>query len=132
MEKQIMKRLITEQQERAYRLCHHDFDGHTIQEAAEIMRITPVSVYKLLARMKKAAPHLFPILSKNHATIWRMFLAGKTCKQIADELGETEAALQTKLYKVKEKMGYTEEFNPKAKDVICFRDYMSHQVKIKF
>lgn len=61
------KRLITSRQEEALRLCHHLFDGHSQQEAAEIMGVKQPVVSELLAKVEKALPQFFPILSKQEA-----------------------------------------------------------------
>jgi len=61
------KRVITERQEEAFRLCHHDFEGLTMTQAAERMGITHQAVTKLLAKVKKVAPQLFPLMTKFQA-----------------------------------------------------------------
>jgi predicted DNA-binding protein YlxM (UPF0122 family) len=61
------KRTITEKQEEALRLCHHDFEGLTEIEAAARMGISQQAISKLLNKVKEIAPQFFPILTKLQA-----------------------------------------------------------------
>lgn len=102
------KRLITKKQEEVYRLCHHDFGGLTPEEAAERLGIHPRKVYELLARMKKIAPQLFPIIPRENAEAWGLwFEGGLHCLEIAERMGITESAVIQRLQHIKEKMGFT-------------------------
>jgi len=101
-------RKISEKQEIAYRLCHPDFGGLSHKQAAVKMGITEGAVYRLLKRMRKIAPNLFPILSLEHAQIWRLWQdAGLNCKDIASLKATTERTIQAKLRLIKKKMNYT-------------------------
>ena len=101
------KRLITKKQEEVYRLCHQDFEGLTVEEAAEKLGIHPRKVYELLERMEKIAPQLFPILSKENAKIWGLWhVDGISFAGIADCVGLTEKAVIRRLERIQEKMGY--------------------------
>lgn len=103
------KRLITKKQEKVYRLCHQDFEGLTVEEAAKRLGISVIAVYKTLERLEKVAPQLFPILSKESIKIWGMWtIDGLHCWQIAEELGITESAVEQRLLRIKDKLGYTE------------------------
>jgi len=61
---------ITTQQFEAYKLCSGEHDGHTTAEAAKIMGITQRSVERLLERMEKILPSLFPLLTKDEAAVY--------------------------------------------------------------
>ena len=52
-------RLITEREERAYRLCSPDFHGLTYANAALLMHCHLNTIFRLLQRLKKKAPQLF-------------------------------------------------------------------------
>lgn len=66
-----MKRFLTEDEENAIRMCHHDF-GHMLPyRAAKAMGITGAELQKLLTSARKKAPQLFPILSGPQYQIWK-------------------------------------------------------------
>jgi DNA-directed RNA polymerase specialized sigma24 family protein len=89
-----LKRHITERQEQALRLVHHDFGGHSQQEAAEIMGVTLQAVCKLLKKVKKAMPHLFPILTKQEAKCYHyLTVDGWSPNEIAEHMGITADAV---------------------------------------
>ena len=67
------KRVITERQEEAVRLCHHDFEGLTMTEAAKKMGISQPAITHLLAKVKKIAPQLFPMMTKYQAQCYHFF-----------------------------------------------------------
>lgn len=54
-----MKRLITVNEEQAYRLCSPDFYGLTYENAALLLHCHLNTVYRLLKRLKVKAPQLF-------------------------------------------------------------------------
>ncbi|KKN21069.1 hypothetical protein LCGC14_0928950 [marine sediment metagenome] len=54
-----MKRLITEQEEQAYRLCSPDFFGLTYENAAILLHCHLNTVWYRLNRLKAKAPQLF-------------------------------------------------------------------------
>lgn len=63
------ERIITEQEECAIRLCHHEHDGYPVDDAARVMGITPAKVKALLRSVKRKAPQLFPILTPRQRVI---------------------------------------------------------------
>lgn len=54
-----MTRLITEQEEQAYRLCSPDFYGLTYKNAALLLHCHLNTVYLALKQLKAKAPQLF-------------------------------------------------------------------------
>ena len=81
------ERQITQEQEMAYRLCHHDFFGLSNGDAADIMGTTPHAVDCLLNRLRAVAPQLFPILRPFTARVYRLFVHDSmTIREIADEM----------------------------------------------
>jgi predicted DNA-binding protein (UPF0251 family) len=84
------RRMVTLNEEAAYRLCHHDFFGLTQQEAAQVLGIDQTTVTRRLRSLKDKAPQLFPILSKNTAAIYNRFITGNmSVKEIACDLNLT-------------------------------------------
>jgi predicted XRE-type DNA-binding protein len=81
------ERQVTFKQEMAYRLCHQDFFGLGQRDAAEVMEIAQPEVSKLLDRLRKTAPQLFPILEQRMAKMYGLFMEGFTAQEIADEMG---------------------------------------------
>lgn len=122
-------RKITEKQEQAYRLCHHDFGGLFYKQAAVKMGITEIAVRKLLNRMRKIAPHLFPVLPLEHAQIWRLWQdAGLNCRDIASLKATTERAIQAKLRLIKKKMNY----NTQQRQTVSINNIDETKIKNKF
>lgn len=99
-----MKRLITEQQEKVIRLCHHDFEGLTQSEAAERMGISQQAVSKLLAKVEKVAPQLFPILTKFQARSYHhLMMDGWSVKDIAKHLETSSRSVYNALKACRDK-----------------------------
>ena len=106
-----MTRKITNEMEQLYRLVHHDFSGLSYAEAAEVMGVSVRSVYRILAEMKKIAPQLFPILSKDQAEIWRYWHGeGLTYRTIAGMMELTEDVVCSKITTIRRKLGVSEPY----------------------
>lgn len=98
------KRLITERQEEALRLCHHDFGGLTQEEAAKIMEISQSAINDLLNRVKKVAPQLFPILTKHEFKIYNYYMKKNwRVIEIAEHLNLTKSAIYAALARANRK-----------------------------
>jgi hypothetical protein len=83
-------RLVTREQEIAYRLCHQDHFGLTRHTAASLMGVTVKRLNALLANMRLNTPQLFPVLPPKASHIYQMFVQdGMTMAEIADELDIT-------------------------------------------
>lgn len=98
-----MQREITELEEQAYRLCHHDFDGLTVIEAAGKMGAFEHIVRRLLKSLKRKAPQLFPILTKRQFLIYKLRTEkGHTQQEIAGILQTTQSNVQEALDRMKD------------------------------
>lgn len=86
-------RVITEKEEQAIRLVHHDFDGYPIGDAARVMGTTVKEVKALLKSVKRKAPQLFPILTPRQQTILGLYGQSLSRATISVSLGITVAAL---------------------------------------
>lgn len=105
---------ITEKMEKAYRLCHHDFSGYSRARAAIIMGISKSTLNRLLAKMKRGAPQLFPILTREQADLWHLWYEqGLTCKAIAAIRDTTERSIQSKITILKRKLKFNSELHRK-------------------
>lgn len=71
-----LKRAITHKEEQAYRMCHHDFGGLSIKEAAKKMGVKVRGVQRLLCNLKKKSPRLFPILTPRRRAIIALYDQG--------------------------------------------------------
>lgn len=65
-----MTRLITERQERIYRMRHHDFAGLTTKQVAAILGVTPKCISCHMQKLKSIAPQLFPILTPRQMDVY--------------------------------------------------------------
>ena len=112
-----MKRKITGDMIKIYRLCHHDFGALSYVEAAKIENVSVRTVYRILNNMRQIAPQLFPILTGDQATIWRAWDAedNLTIEELAISLGLTEDALNSKLAVIRHKLGVS---RPQKKDTV--------------
>ena len=88
------QRIITEQEEDAIRLCHHEFDGRTIDEAARVMGTTIKEVKALLRSAKRKAPQMFPILSPRQRAIVKLYDKHLSRDTMCVSLGITLASLK--------------------------------------
>jgi len=124
------KRLITSRQEKAFRLCRHEFEGLTLAEAAERMGTTCQSVSKLLAQVKKVMPQFFPILSKQEAKCYHyLTVEGLSPKDIARTLEISVKAVYLTLDRCKAK-GLA--FPGPRGNVLSYEEWMDSTVKHKF
>ena len=124
------KRLITEKQEQALRLCHQDFDGLSQDEAAKRMGISPAAIGKLLDRVKKVLPQYFPVLTKLEAKCYHLYMnEGWSVEEIAEYFGLTPDSVYKTLHRARDKgMHFTE-----AKGrVLSYDESMDANIKEQF
>lgn len=72
------KRLITPREEQIYRLCHLDFDGLTIDQAAKKLGIGREIVLRHLNSVRRKAPQLSPVLNTRQKLILTLIRGGQT------------------------------------------------------
>jgi hypothetical protein len=91
-------RLISTQQEAAYRLCHQDYFGLKRIDAAEVLGIDIRRLNEVLAEVRLNAPQLFPVLPPKAARIYSLFVHDNmTVAEIAEEMGTGVRTVQTVL-----------------------------------
>lgn len=96
--------MITELEEKAYRLRHHSFAGRTTMETAEEMNITCDKVRLLMSSLRAKAPHLFPILThRQHVVYWLYVKRGLPIHKIATVLNTVYSNVWDILNRVKQK-----------------------------
>lgn len=99
-----MERHITENEERCYRLRHHNFAGLTTRETAKRMKISPDTVRTLLKSLRAKAPQLFPILTQRQYLIYGLYvIEGLSQDKIANYLHTTQSNICDILKRVKKK-----------------------------
>jgi len=95
------ERFVTQKQEIAYRLCHHDFFGLSTEDAAEVMNVDPRTVREHLDKLKEVAPQLFPILPRRSAKVHFLFtVENMTEREIADTLDISTRTVGNLLYRM--------------------------------
>ena len=98
------KRLITEKQEQALRLCHQDFEGLSQEEAAKQMDISKSAINKLLAAVKKVMPQYFPLLTKFEMKQYHLFMIeGWSIAAIAEYFELTPNSIYKTLQRARDK-----------------------------
>jgi len=86
--------MLSEQEVKIYRLCHHDFEGLPVTKVADRMGLSPRRIQQILAGIEAKAPQLFPILTRTQAHAYSLRVdSGLTLKQIAFLTGRTRAAV---------------------------------------
>ncbi len=81
-----MKMILTKKQIKAYRLCSGEFEGHSAEAAAKLMGVSSQAVNRLLQRAKKAAPGIFPLLTKQEADVKALLAVGYSNYDLANQL----------------------------------------------
>ena len=116
------ERIITEREEQAIRLCHHEFDGYPIDDAARIMGTTAKEVKALLRSAKRKAPQMFPILSPRQRAILVLYDQRLSRGAICASFGITLALLKKEVEFLR-KHGFlfsmaTERYDPTRHDAL--------------
>jgi len=125
-----MKRLITKRQEQILRLCHHDYEGLTQENAAKRLGVTRPVITRALAQIEKIAPQLFPILTKLEAKCYHFYMTeGWSVVEIAQRLGQSENAIYKTLQRARDKGMY---FTDAKGRMLLYNPNMDGNVKHKF
>lgn len=121
-----MDRVLSHEQERAIRLCHHDHMGESVYTTALMMGITTKEVKQLLRSAKRLAPQMFPILTPQHRAILMMYDQHHSREVIATALDITLPMLKRRVRFLR-KHGFLR--NRKVKR---YQSHMDSQVVQKF
>lgn len=126
-----MTRHITERQEQIYRMRHHDFGSMTTGQVATILGITTHSVARHMWEMQKVAPQLFPILTKQQADVYHMFVnVGLEQKAIAKMLGMNKNHIATLIYRLRH---HKNMYVPRRRRHVLYMPRAhDHQIRQKF
>lgn len=82
-----MGAILTGKQIEAYRLVSGEFQNQPTKTAAESMGISVQAFNRLLRRAEKAAPSIFPILTKQEADVKALLAIGYFNCELANQLG---------------------------------------------
>ena len=124
--------MITPNEEQAYRLCHHEFDGLTMSEAATRMGLRIHIVRRLLKSMERKAPQLFPILTKFQHAVYKLYAEyGCTQRAIAIALETTQSSIAATIKRMKAK-GVTGLAIDGTGDVVQYDSSMDVHIRRKF
>ncbi len=124
------KRLITERQEQIFRACHHEFDGLTQAEAAEKLGISQSAVSDALKHIEKIMPQFFPILTRQEAERYHLFMVGGwSVEDIAERFGLTPDSIYKALKRARDKGMYFTEAKGR---VLSYDESMDANVKHRF
>jgi len=125
-----MTRHITYRQEQIYRMRHHDFAGLITKQVAVMLGITTHSVARHMWEMQKIAPQLFPILTRQQADIYHMFVnVGLEQKVIGEILGISSNCVATQIYRLRNKGMYVPR---RRRHVLYMPRAHDHLIKRKF
>ena len=123
------KRFMTDREIQIYRLCHHQFKGLSQETAAERAGISQQSVSRILAKIKKEHPELFPILNPRQDLIYSLIVGrGFTHQQVADFVHVSIRTVERTVGQLRRK-GVC--FNSPAK-AVKYENYMDDNVEHKY
>ena len=96
------KRILSHFEEKVLRLVHHDFEGLSVEEAAEKIGCLLGTVKLVLKRVEKKCPQLFPILTPQHRAILLMYDKHMSRASIAVALGISKPMLHKEIVFLRE------------------------------
>lgn len=82
-----MERIISEKQEKVYRLVAGEFEGLSTKEAAGRLGVGQRAVQSMLKRIEEKAPQLFPLITKQEYHVLQLLQNGATNSEITEALG---------------------------------------------
>lgn len=130
MNEEMIKRLITEKQEQALKLCHQNFGGLNQAAAAKKMGISQSALSKLLTAVKKVLPQYFPILTKLEAECYHHYvIEGWPVADIMEGMDKPRHTIYDALQRVRDKGLYFPETRGK---MLSYDPSMDINVKQKF
>lgn len=126
----MIKRLITSRQEQILKLCHQDFLGLSQTEAARKLGISQSAISNALKQIKKVLPQYFPLLTKQEAKRYHLFMVeGWSVEEIAEHFGLTPDSIYKALQRAKDKGMY---FTNARKRILQYTSDMDINVKKRF
>lgn len=109
---------------------HHDFGGMTTKQVAVKLGVHPKNVSRHMWAMQKIAPQLFPILTRQQADIYHMFVnVGLEQKVIAGVLGIGKNNVAIAIYRMRNKGMYVPR---RLHQVLYMPRAHDHLIRIKF
>lgn len=128
-----MTRLITERQERIYRMRHHDFDGLTTKQVASKLNLTMACVTHHMRQMRKIAPQLFPILTEKQANVYNLYVRAKISTfAVAKALNVSVFIVKNRIYEMRRKGMFISNFCKSRKHDYSYESWMDNQIVYKF
>lgn len=126
-----MKTILSKKQIKAYQLVAGEFRGLSTKEAADLMEISPQAFNRLLKRAKKAAPSLFPLLTKQEVDVKALLAVGYNNYDLANQLGVSLnriSQITNSLYAKRPGM----VANSQPVKIVQYASHMDSQIKRKF
>jgi len=121
-----MTRTITVFEEKVLRCVHHEFSSMTQREAAEQLKCSQSQISDAINRLKRKAPQMFPILTRQQAFIQKCICEdGLTHREIAMLLGLNENTLKSRIARLRNK-GVNFE---KPKRTLQYGEYMDGKIR---
>lgn len=123
-----MDRQISQDEEMAYRLRHHNFAGLTTIETAKRMKISVKKVRQLIRNLKAKAPQLFPIFTfRQHLIYWLYVEKGMAQPEIADCLCTSQSNVSSILCRLRKKGVIFPKYRG-HRDNILYEDKMDENI----
>ncbi len=119
----------SEKQIQAYRLVSGEHEGLSTVDAAKRMSITTQALNRLLSRLKKLCPELFPTLTKQEADVKALFALDWTYADIANKLQVSLNRVSQIIGSVNEKQGTARRRPIK---MLSYQPWMDDKIVRKF
>ena len=126
-----MKRNLTKREEQIIRLVHHEFEGRSRKVAAARLGITPQALSYHLRQIKKKAPQLFPILTKEQWIAYCLFQDGADKEEIAQLFFCTPKIIESIQAQLLKK-GYDCRIHRNGRKTVYYKPSMDDKVVRKF
>ena len=125
----MIERILTEQEERAYRLCSQDFKGLPKEVVAKRMGVSVRRVQQLLASVESKCPQLSHVLPPQQAKVQSLINdQGCTYEQIAQILNISISAVASTVQALRDKGVFLE----KRHKTIPYENHLDSQVTETF
>lgn len=119
------EQIISDEVIRVFKLCHHDFKGLTVPQAAAKLGCTERNVYDLLTKAEEAMPSMFPILTPREQVILCLYSQAVVNREvIALGLGISIDTLEREVTWLREK-GH-------LKNTVSYHPFLDNEVEEQF